>query len=329
LIDILLELKNQGFNSQIVPIGHLDDLREEIERQRIKKAIPEEVYNGYLSGFNFTTADCLPAAASIIIVAVPQPQIKVRFNWNYERHAGIIPPTYLYNPNALVEALLKEKLEPVGYRIAKTALPLKLLATRCDLGFYGRNNLCYISEMGSFHRLMAFFSDLPCSKDIWHKPQMMARCKQCLACYHSCPTGAISTRHFHLRAERCLTFHNESKNDWPSWIHPEWHHCLVGCLQCQRFCPENKKFLGWIEEKEEFSAEETELVMWGCPFEELPKTIQEKLNKLSLTEYYPAAFSRNLRCLFENSSSLHRNGRLDIERNIYQRGEQPWSKNRR
>ena len=145
----------------------------------------------------------------------------------------------------------------------------------------------------------------------------------------SCPIGAISMRHFHLRAERCLTFHNESKNDWPSWIHPEWHHCVVGCLQCQRLCPENKKFLGWIEEKEEFSAEETELPMWGCPFEELPKTIQEKLDKLSLTEYYPAAFSRNLRCLFDNSSSLHRNGRLDIERNIYQRGERPWSKNRR
>jgi formate hydrogenlyase subunit 6/NADH:ubiquinone oxidoreductase subunit I len=48
---------------------------------------------------------------------------------------------------------------------------------------------------------------------------------------------------------------------FPAWVDPVWRNCLVGCMICQRACPEKKEFLGWIEEGAEFSKEETALLL--------------------------------------------------------------------
>jgi len=97
------------------------------------------------------------------------------------------------------------------YQIARMALPLKILAVRSELASYGKNNISYIPGMGSFYRLIAFYSDFPCQEDIWLEPQMMKHCHNCSACLDNCPTGAITSGGFLLHAERCITFHNERK----------------------------------------------------------------------------------------------------------------------
>jgi len=72
----------------------------------------------------------------------------------------------------------------------------------------------------------------------------------------------------------------------------------VGCLHCQNVCPENKDFLGWIEEKEEFSEEETALFLEGKKSGQLPSSILRKLEQLELAEY--ADFlPRNLEVLLD------------------------------
>ena len=165
---------------------------------------------------------------------------------------------------------------------------------------YGKNNICYVPQMGSFHRLVAFYTDLPCPEDTWQEVEMLEDCHDCLACLRGCPTGAISSDRFLLRAERCITFHNEKAGDipFPAWLDPSWHSCLVGCLDCQRICPENKGFLEWIEEGAEFSQEETALILEGVPKDQLPAETATKWKQLDLDKDYDI-FPRNLRVLLK------------------------------
>jgi epoxyqueuosine reductase len=166
-----------------------------------------------------------------------------------------------------VHDLLAAILNPQGYQVAPAMLPEKLLVVRSGLGAYGRNNISYVPGLGGFHQPIALYSDAPCPADHWHDLQMLERCRSCVACQHGCPTGAITAERFLLRAERCLTFHNERSTDvpFPLWIDPAWHNCLVGCLHCQQICPENRTVWPWVVEGACFTEEETVLLQGGAP----------------------------------------------------------------
>jgi len=284
----LLQLEEQGYKGRIVSTRRLPDLQEGIEGQRGQGMLDEELYQEYLAEFEFHPPDSLPEAKSLIVVAVPHPQTRITFAWNGEAMPLVVPPTYLHwrETDKRVENLLAEALAPAGYRVALAQLPKKLLAVRSGLASYGRNNISYIPGMGSFHRLVAFYSDLPCPEDKWQQPRMLENCEDCTACLRRCPTGAITSDRFLIQAERCLTFHNEKPSDVPfaSWIDPSWHNCLVGCLRCQRVCPENRDFWGWIEEGEQFSEEETAQVLEGFPLDRLSSATVEKLERVDLIE---------------------------------------------
>ena len=94
----------------------------------------------------------LAGARSIVIVAVPTPQMRIAFHWQGERVPVVAPPTYVsYTPRTeSVQAVLAAWLQREGYRLAKPRLPLKTLAVRSGLADYGRNNICYVPGMGSF-----------------------------------------------------------------------------------------------------------------------------------------------------------------------------------
>ena len=186
-----------------------------------------------------------------------------------------------------MEDLLAGTLASKGYYVSRMKLPLKLLAVRSGLGLYGRNNIRYVPGMGSFLQLVGVYSDLPCKKDSWREAQMMERCQQCNACHLKCPTGAIPSDRFLLRADRCIVFHNERAGNipFPTWMNPSWHNCVVGCMHCQKVCPENKDFVQWIEGKAEFSEEETALILEGVSLDQLPTTTVRKLERLDLIEY--------------------------------------------
>jgi epoxyqueuosine reductase len=188
--------------------------------------------------------------------------------------------------------------------VAGARLPLKLLAVRSGLGQYGKNNICYVPGMGSFLQLVALYSDLPCQEDSWQDAQVMQRCKSCNACRLKCPTGTIPSDRFLLRAERCIVFHNEKQGDvsFPAWMDPSSHNCLIGCMLCQRVCPVNRDFLGWIEGKEEFSEEETSLLIEGVKMDKLSTTTVEKLKRLDFVRFYDK-FPRNLGVFSKNNTA--------------------------
>jgi len=306
--ELLLHLAEHGYQGHIVSIQHLPELQEEIKERFNQGLFDEEFYRLRLAFFDFKVPETLPEAKSIIVVAVPRPQAQATFTFEGEKTALILPPTYVayqQTTNRVAEFLagiLKEK----GYNMARTALPLKLLAVRSGLAEYGRNNISYVSGMGSFFQLVAVYSELPCRKDSWREARMMKQCENCQACLRSCPTGAISSDRFLLHAERCIVFHNEKKGDvpFPSWINPSWHNCLYGCLHCQRACPEDKRFLNWIVEREEFSQEETELLLKGRSLDRLPSVTLQKLKNLDLAD--PDSLDnlpRNLRIFFGSDSN--------------------------
>jgi epoxyqueuosine reductase len=296
------KLREEGHITRTVSVDHLCDLREGIEGKKIRGLLDEQIFNGYLESLAFKPNDVLLNAQSIIVVAAAQPQISLIFTHRGERHQVIMPPTYNSDIDKSILETLSSILRTEGYHVAKAALPLKLLAVRSELGKYGRNNICYVSGMGSFNRLMAFYTDLPCSEGIWTEPQMMERCMSCEACIHGCPTGAIEADRFLIHAERCITFHNERVNEFPKWIDPSWHNCLVGCLLCQKVCPENRTFLDRIEDGDTFSEEETALIMNATQPNHVPEKTAEKLKRIGMLEYCDI-LARNLRVLLNSPRS--------------------------
>lgn len=274
------QLEQQGFKGRVVSIQHVRDLQHEIEGRHAQGLFDEEFYQVRLTFYAFRQPADFLTAASLIVIAVPRPQTKVIFNWHGTTLPLILPPTYVRYEEIpqQIGDLLTGWLAPEGYRVALAKMPLKPLAVRSGLGEYGRNNICYVPGMGSFLQLMAYYSDLPCREDNWREPRMMDRCQTCEACLHRCPTGAIASDRFLLHAERCIVFHNERPPDYPfpTWIDPASHNCLIGCMRCQDFCPEDRQFVKWIEGDDEFSHDETSLLLKGASLEQLPSATVKK-----------------------------------------------------
>ena len=304
--DILRELEKHGFRARTVAISHLAELKEAIDKRYDKSEFSEEFYRERLTDFRFGPPESLSGARTIIIAAFPQPKIQVVFSQDGKPFPLIIPPTYQYYPNTMAERLLKKILSPAGHRLARTILPLKLLAARSGLGSFGRNNICYVPGMGSYHRLMAFYSDYPAIDDFWQTAKLMKSCAKCWACLRNCPTGAISKERFLLHAERCLTYLNEKAGDFPAWVNSACHNSLVGCLECQNVCPENLPFGKWIEPREEFSEKESLLLMQSdCP-KKIPLSLRKRLQSLGLMEYIEL-LPRNIRSVMAASPKKFRN----------------------
>ena len=293
-----LALAEQKYRFSIVPLSHAQELRDGIEELHRDGLYDPEFYRGRLGDFVYEPAADFPGAQSIVVIAVPHAKIRVAFEWKGIAHRFVIPPTYLWHLDERDEMLLAEEFDRHGYRLAKALLPLKRLAVRSGLGAYGKNNICYIPGRGSYHRLAAFFTDAPCENDPWTGDRTLDKCRWCSSCVNSCPTGAIADDRFLLRAERCLTYLNEEKGDFPAWLEPSWHHCLVGCMICQSVCPENARLQEWTEDVEHFSEAETALIMRRTPMKELPGSILDRLARLDIVEYYDV-LSRNLGVLFD------------------------------
>jgi len=302
--NLFVRLKERGFQARIVSAFHLHQLQKEIESLRSHAVLDSQFYENRLAWFNFQIPDDLPKAQSLIVVAVPRPQTRAIFIWNGQRHPLILPPTYTGYDDITKQVgdFVAGILDENGFKATETAIPLKLLAVRSGLGQYGRNNICYVPGMGSFLQLVAVYSDMPCKDDSWQETMMMKSCEECELCRRACPTGAISSDRFLLRAERCISYHNEKKGDvpFPKWIDDAWHNCIVGCMRCQRVCPQNREFIQWIGEEEEFSEKETALLLQGVSQDKLPATTLGKLERLDLVDYLNC-LPRNLAVFFNKS----------------------------
>ena len=293
-------IKKQGWQVTVVSITRVKDLETEIGDRRQKGLLDPVLFDEYLASFDFACEQRLADTRSLIIVGVPQPQVQVVFEVGHQSVPVIIPPTYAFSIDQQVAAHLGSFLSSTSYHFKKVRLPEKLLAVRSGLAQYGKNNISYIPNIGSFYRPVVFISDIPWGADGWEAPTVMAQCEKCTACMKACPTRAISSERFQLHAERCLTFCNESTRNFPDWLSPGVHNSLVGCMICQKVCPANKAVVQWIEPGETFNENETELILSATSTDLLPRPTIEKLKRQDLMEYYDV-LGRNLKALIRKS----------------------------
>jgi len=297
---IYSSLARRGWVGRTISVDHVAEIQHEVMARHDQGLFDEEFYSRRLTIFDLNMPKSLPEARSLLVVAVPRGQNQAVFTWKDEHRPITIPPTYVgYDDiQKQVEDLAIEVLKPAAYHMATAPLPLKLLAARSGLGRYGRNNICYVQGRGSFIQLASVYTDLPLTEDHWTEAQMMEKCKECYACRLACPTQAIPSDRFLLRAERCIVFHNEKagKIPFPEWLDPSWHNCLVGCMRCQRACPEDKNLLQLIEGTESFTEEETTLILRGTAVGDLPTETFGKLKRLDMIDYLDS-LSRNLSVL--------------------------------
>jgi epoxyqueuosine reductase len=296
------DLEQAGYPARIVSITHLEDLRKEIESLLDSGVVQKSLYQEELKYWKFDYSSECPDAQSLVIVAMPQPIVKMRLSWQRKQHEIITPPTYDFKKHHLVTDLIEKVLEPEGYQLKRASVPQKLLAVHSGLSEYGRNNVSYIPGYGSYCRLMSFISDLPCTHDNW-QPQplkMMQACNNCQACIKNCPTKAINPERFIINIDRCLTYWNEYPDPIPEWIDKESHNALVGCMRCQEVCPQNAKHAQTVIIDHPYSEEELSLILSNIEMDKLPPKLVDTLKELGHDySYREKTFARNLQLLLD------------------------------
>lgn len=303
--NLINKIEEHGFRARLVNLKILDELKNEIENQT--RNIDKNLFHKYLERFEFKIPENFPNAKSILIVAVPRPYLQTEFSIKGKIITVVIPPTYRgYNsiPEKVYELVKNFNLKSENH-FARTKLPEKQLAARSGLAFYGRNNISFIKGLGSYYLLVSFFSDIPADEFEPQEPQMLERCKTCVACINVCPTNAITKDKFLINAERCLTFFNEGKGDFPNWIQPHFHNSLIGCIVCQKFCPENKQVKNWINKKISFDEDETKNILNEDDYSDLTKAVKMKILELDLIDTHIdfKSFKRNLKVLIEKANT--------------------------
>jgi len=214
----------------------------------------------------------------------------------------ILPPTYrryLATFDEVCQGLQAHALP--GARVERIQAPLKAVAARLGLVRYGRNNITYAAGIGSYLQLCGYVTDarLPATDRSPQPPMLRDECEGCETCRLACPTGAIGPGRVLLHAEHCLTFANELPGPWPEWVPATAHHCLLGCLACQRSCPANPR-LEISDSGVTFTSDETRVLLGEVSSTDrgVDDGIRRKLEDLGLSGD-EGVLGRNLRALLD------------------------------
>jgi epoxyqueuosine reductase len=246
----------------------LETARLGLEARRDDGLIDAGFYRDNLGGFGYPGDAGVEGAEAVLIVSVPSPAHVVTF----EREAGpvraVLPPTYV-RYRAIFEDV-KGEIEAAlggGVRIGILKAPLKSLSVCTGLAAYGRNNLTYVEGSGSYHQLCGYVVGGEAGRRLKTAlgrtmpaaiETSLARCRSCRACITACPAGAIREDRFLISAEKCVTLYSERRGPFPAGIRgAASSSCLVGCLECQEICPENKGRLRYELTDVTFTAAET------------------------------------------------------------------------
>jgi len=291
------EMRLHRYKFKTVSIKHLPAVQDAVGNLVREGILNEKMSNGWQ--FYKNTNNDFPDAKTIIILAMPQSIISLSFRWQGTNYSVIVPPGYvLETDDSDAELILKNTLVSNGFRLSRARPALKTLAVHSGLAQYGRNNITYVSGMGSYHRLIAFYTDYSSEADDWQSPETMEKCQKCTLCCDNCPTGCIPADRFLIHAENCLTYLNEAEEDFPAWVNPDWHNAIIGCMNCERVCPVNKTYLKNIKAGPAFNEEETELILNKTPEKKLSPGMKVKLHNFIEDGYLPV-LGRNLMVLIE------------------------------
>ena len=155
-----------------VSTRHLLELEQEIRKQQAEGNFNEQLSQEYLSRFKFAPPQELPNSRSHHRCCYAKTAYSGNFTIGRERsnRSFCLQRTLrMTRKDSTLNVLWLRAVGKEGYRIATPILPLKLLAVHGGIAEYGRNNITYVSGMGSFMRLTAVYSDMPCETDHWRE----------------------------------------------------------------------------------------------------------------------------------------------------------------
>lgn len=153
--------------------------------------------------------------------------------------------------------ITKEMMDPItglpmnkGFKARSTGYltsdepPLKPLAVRAGLSWYGKNSITLTERFGSRLALGAILTDADLLKD---RPNTGEICGQCEACIRACPTRALATP-FKLDRSRCIAYISEHDGIVPLEFRGAFRDWVVGCDSCSEVCPKNRVLRGgWFD----------------------------------------------------------------------------------
>jgi len=307
---LLQKIEALGWRAAVVPHARRAEAIHAIVERHEKGEFDEAFYQEYLAPMFSEPLPETPTPRSVILVAVPDRPVRMQFTLDGSPFTVITAPGYLRAPEPRPSVAIAETLSSFGCSVAPAHAPLKTLGTMSGFSRYGRNNISYVPGLGSFVALAAFISDLDCDDAPAQAQETLTRCGDCHACRDACPTGAIGEDRFLLHAERCITFWNEKSGEipFPEWIEPQWHNALVGCLICQRACPENRPFLDSYFEGPSFDEATTRLLLAGAKKEDLSDDVRPALEEWRLADFLDY-LSRNLGVLVKKEELRRTRGR--------------------
>ncbi|HVN76521.1 MAG TPA: 4Fe-4S double cluster binding domain-containing protein [Thermoanaerobaculaceae bacterium] len=289
----------RGYRVAWGPTRVVGDARREILERRRRGELDESFVHDELDAL--TGEGVVDDGATVVAVAKPVPAYLVHFRVDGAAVDALLPPTYVRYRATFED--VRQDLERHGLpgaRVEHLGWPLKAVAARLGLVRYGRNNITYAPGLGSYIQLCVFLTDaaLPPIADVT-VPELLEECAACSACASACPADAIDAERVLLRAERCLTRANENAGPWPPALPRSAHHCLLGCLLCQRACPVNGD-LETVDTGLEFSEAETRALLEEGPRDRgrAETGIRFKLAWLG-QPYAEPVIGRNLRALLD------------------------------
>ncbi|MHA1354725.1 MAG: 4Fe-4S double cluster binding domain-containing protein [Candidatus Heimdallarchaeota archaeon] len=302
-----LMINNLRAKYRVMSVKHLQQLQDKIDKLHKEKKISQhETLQHYIGKFKFAVPKDFPEAKSVIVLAVECNLAKIPFHYKGKKYDVLLPGNYSATsktPKEEIDDFVLEKI--IGqsdYRVQQTRqLHLKFLTTSSGLGRYGRNNISYVDELGSFIELYAIFTDYEFDEDHYVEAKMMDRCEKCTICIDRCPNQCISRDNFIIDVERCIPLYNEIRGEFPEWLVTDSHMAIMGCLHCQIPCPANHVALKNMRQFEDITEEETEVLLNGEGDEEVISTIFLKLQMFDAkhADYFLPVLKRNLEVLLK------------------------------
>lgn len=294
--------KENGDKLQFISVEYLSKLAEELKEFKRTNTL-NDFQNWIVDNlYSFSIPKDTFLAQSILLVAIQHPSYSsIDFSYDNQVYTCINPAVSDFNKT---KTYLTKYITSSGYHLLEAPnLPLKRLAAHTGLAKYGKNNICYIDEWGSFFSLLAFYTDIPCNKNTWHELTLNNNCNNCTICLENCPTGAISANRFLIDNCKCISLHNENPDSMPDWIPKSAHHTMYDCLKCQMNCPMNYEAIKNVATPIHITEDEIKLILNSESFDILPTELKQKLEPIGLDSWY-GAIPRNIQLLMDTQKEI-------------------------
>ena len=301
---LLNEIHANGNRGAVMPFYRIDDLKKDMITLKNGGYHPnwlDRMVNHITDTENtFMPTDISFQPQSLITVAMPSPKLMLKFRYDGVVVDVAVPPHYINWDMKNKQSLqcIGDYLAPHGFQaVIAVTLPHKLLAVHSGLGRYGRNNICYHEEFGSYMQIMTYVSDLPCNEAAWFPVRRMENCDHCHACVDACPTGAIDIDRQLINSDRCITVINEAPGQFPEWLTADMHNSITGCTKCQDCCPYNAINKNNVVASAIFEEKETLALLNHTKDKPYTADLAAKLNATGIAPEFLNQFPRNLSVL--------------------------------